>query len=152
MKNYKVKTNLKHNGEDYMPDSEIELDADIAQPLVRDGVIIDPEDKGEEATEKVESRVQDANKKNEEEEKKDEIGEDESGEESGDESKEENEEDKDKEYKEMNEDELIPILKGREIDFNGKTKEEMIELLERSDRVRNENEPAKDGAESGNDL
>lgn len=135
MKNYKVKTNLKHNGEDYMPDSEIELDADIAQPLVRDGVIIDPEDKGEEATEKVESRVQDANKKNEEEEKKDEIGEDKSEEESGDKSDE-----KDKGDKEMNEDELIPILKGREIDFNGKTKEEMIELLERSERVRNGND------------
>ncbi len=99
MKNYKVKTNLKHNGKNYVPDSEIKLDADIAQPLIRDGVIIDSENENEEAIDEVESRVQDANKKNEEEEKKDETGEDESDEESGDESEEENkiDENRDKE-------------------------------------------------------
>jgi hypothetical protein len=43
MSTYKVKTNIKHDGELYTKGQSIELDPKIAKPLIRDGVITSAE-------------------------------------------------------------------------------------------------------------
>lgn len=40
MSTYKVKSNLKHDGKDYKRGDKIELNDEVATPLVRDGVLV----------------------------------------------------------------------------------------------------------------
>lgn len=38
---YKVKSNIKHDGQEFKPGMEIELSATVAKPLLKDGIIVD---------------------------------------------------------------------------------------------------------------
>lgn len=173
MPKYNVESNIKNNGKTYEAGDTIELDESIAGSLLKDGIISEskPQDEakkedegtsGDNSDEKAEDGQEDENSGKEADE---EAGDDKEGNKDGEGGAEddkgsdsEGNQDQTKEYKEMSQGELITYLKAREIIYEGANREAMIELLERSDRVReanqeeNQGEAKKEDEDNGNDL
>lgn len=114
---YKALSNIKFGGKLYVKGDEINLEKKLAEDLEKEGIVeIVKETKEEKKKREKEEKevIANAKKKANEEEKK-----------------------KREKYEDMEEGKLKAIFKEREIDIKGKSKKEAIEILLRSDRVRN---------------
>lgn len=115
---YKVLSNLKYNGKLYVKGDDIDLPENLGDQLTKEGVVEFLETTSNDDGANVDNGVDEAQKARDNEKAK------------------KDEEDSVKEYKEMEDDELITYAETREIDHGSMSREEVIETLERSDKVR----------------